>query len=83
MWGACFGAIPSGWSMWVAQAAPKQAETAGGLYVAAVQLSAAVGAMAGGAFFDRWGAQAVLLFSAVLWLASAGTVLLRLRQRPL
>ena len=37
LWGLAFGGVPVAWSSWVARAVPDQAESAGGMVVAAVQ----------------------------------------------
>lgn len=76
VWGACFGSIPSGWSTWLARMAPHQAETAGGLYVAAVQVSGALGAVGGGVVFDAWGSRAVMGLSSLTWILSSCAVLM-------
>jgi predicted MFS family arabinose efflux permease len=74
LWGAVIGPVPVLWSAWVARKVPDQAETAGGIFVAAIQLSAAVGAMAGGAVFDSSGSTGVVSLSALSWLLSAVVV---------
>ncbi len=74
LWGAVVGPVPVIWSAWVARKVPEHAETAGGIFVAAIQLSAAVGAMAGGAVFDSDGSIGVFSFSAISWLLSSFVV---------
>jgi predicted MFS family arabinose efflux permease len=69
--GAAFAPIPIAWSSWSAAAAPENTETAGGLFVAAVQLSAAIGAVGGGLMFDLKGSSGVYVLSAASWIASA------------
>jgi predicted MFS family arabinose efflux permease len=71
LWGAAFGPIPPAWSTWVARKVPQHAETGGGLYVASVQLSAAIGASLGGYAFDLRGSAAVFLMCALSWMISA------------
>lgn len=71
LWGAAFGPVAPGWSTWVAKKVPEQAETGGGLYVAAVQSSAAIGASAGGFAFDFRGSTAVFLMCCLSWGISA------------
>lgn len=68
LWGMAFGAIPVAWSNWIARSIPDQAESAGGMVVAAVQSSIAAGAAAGGLMFSHSGITGVF--------ASAGCVLL-------
>lgn len=69
--GAAFAPIPIAWSTWTASSAPDNTETAGGLFVAAVQLSAAMGAVGGGLIFDTNGSNGVYALSAVSWVGSA------------
>ena len=76
VFGAGFAPIPVAWSTWTAAIAPESTETAGGLYVASVQLSAAAGAMLGGVVFDRTGSSGVFTLSGVTWLLSALIVFL-------
>jgi predicted MFS family arabinose efflux permease len=71
LWGAAFGPIPPAWSTWVAKKVPQQAETGGGLYVAAAQTSAAIGAFGGGFAFDFRGSSAVFLMCCLSWVISA------------
>ena len=71
LWGAAFGPVPPAWSTWVAKKVPQHAETGGGLYVAAVQSSAALGAFVGGFAFDFRGSTAVFLMCCLSWVISA------------
>ncbi len=80
-WGAAFGPVSVVWSAWATRSVPDQAETAGGLLVAAIQLSAAVGAIAGGIAFDGHGPSAVFVVSAVVSLLSAIVVSIGLPLR--
>jgi len=75
-WGAAFGPVSVVWSAWATRTVPDQAETAGGLLVAAIQLSAAVGAVAGGIAFDGNGPSAVFVLSAAASLVSAAAVMI-------
>ncbi|WP_323122903.1 MFS transporter [Burkholderia alba] len=61
LWGAAFGGIPVAWSTWITRTVPDEAESAGGLMVAAVQLAIATGAAAGGVVFDSSGANGVFV----------------------
>ena len=54
-----FGAVPVAWSTWLTRTVPDEAESAGGLLVAAVQVAITVGAAGGGAIYDFKGATAV------------------------
>ncbi|CAE81061.1 MFS transporter [Bdellovibrio bacteriovorus] len=76
IFGAAFAPIPVAWSTWTANTAPESTETAGGLYVASVQLSAAVGAMLGGVAFDSIGSKGVFWMSGLSWGLSALVVFL-------
>lgn len=78
LWGLLATAAPVGWWSWVAQAMPTDAEAGGGLMVAVIQLSIALGSTVGGALFDNSGYQstfvasaAVLLFGAFLTLRTS------------
>jgi predicted MFS family arabinose efflux permease len=59
LWGMAWGAVPVAWSLWLTRVVPDQRETASGIFVAAVQISIAVGAAAGGLVFDSFGGSAV------------------------
>lgn len=66
LWGMAFGGVPVAWSTWVTRTVPDEAESAGGLIVAAVQLAIATGAAAGGVVFDANGASGVFIGAAVV-----------------
>lgn len=83
LWGAAFGPVAPGWSTWVARKVPEQAETGGGLYVAAVQSSAAIGASLGGFAFDFRGSTAVFLMCCFSWMVSALLVYQKVSPTPL
>lgn len=61
LWGMAFGGVPVAWSNWVARSVPDQAETAGGMVVAAVQSSIATGAALGGILFSISGVTGVFI----------------------
>lgn len=71
LWGASFGPVPPAWSTWIAKKVPEHAETGGGLFVASVQSSAALGAFVGGIAFDFRGSTAVFIFCGLSWAISA------------
>jgi predicted MFS family arabinose efflux permease len=78
LWGLLATAAPVGWWSWIAQAMPTDAEAGGGLMVAVIQLSIALGSTVGGVLFDSSGYQstfvasaAVLLFGAFLTLRTS------------
>lgn len=72
LWGMLATAAPTGWWTWIARTLPENAEAGGGLMVAVVQLSIALGSTAGGIVFDHlgwlsaFGLSGVLLLSAVV-----------------
>lgn len=71
LWGLAGTAAPVGWWAWIARAFPHDAEAGGGLFVAAVQTSIALGSTLGGLVFDRYGYRSTFLMSAALLAASA------------
>ncbi|MFC0409688.1 MFS transporter [Roseomonas elaeocarpi] len=79
LWGAAFGGVPVGWSTWVARAVPDQAESAGGMVVASVQLAIATGAAAGGVVFGIGGVAGVFVAAGALLLVAAVLVAARVR----
>jgi len=70
-WGLVATAAPVGWWAWVPKTFPENAEAGGGLMVAVIQLSIALGSTAGGLLLDARGFQSVFLGSAALLLISA------------
>lgn len=78
LWGATFGPVPVAWSAWVVRKVPEYAETGGGIYVAAVQFAAAVGAMVGGFAFDVSGSKGVIMLAGISWLLSSLIVACRI-----
>lgn len=77
IWGLAFGGVPVAWSAWVANSVPDQAESAGGMVVASVQGSIALGAAAGGAVFGATDIAGVFTASGVVMLAAAAWIFLR------
>lgn len=70
IWGLTFGAVPVAWSTWLARTVPDEAESAGGLLVAAIQLAIATGAAVGGLIVDVSGVAWVFIASGSLLLAA-------------
>jgi predicted MFS family arabinose efflux permease len=70
-WGLVATAAPVGWWSWLARSLPRDAEAGGGLMVAVIQLSIALGSTAGGVLFDFSGYRFTFIAAAVLLLASA------------
>ncbi|WP_428376833.1 MFS transporter [Lichenicoccus sp.] len=74
LWGMAFGGVPVGWSTWLARSVPDEAESAGGLLVAAVQLAIASGAAAGGLVFGMTGVVGVFASGGLVLLLTAGLI---------
>ena len=71
LWVMAFGGVPVAWSNWVARSVPDQAETAGGMVVAAVQSSIAAGDALGGLLFSISGVIGVFITAGcVMFLAT-------------
>lgn len=79
-WGLIATAAPVGWWSWVAKSMPESAEAGGGLMVAVVQLSIALGSTMGGMMFDSIGYQATIIFSALVLILAAWLTLQTSRQ---
>lgn len=79
LWGVAFGGIPVAWSNWVALAIPDQAETAGGMVVATVQSSIAIGAALGGIVFGMSSVHGVFIISGGVMLFAALVIILGVR----
>lgn len=71
LWGLLATAAPTGWWTWIARAQPEDAEAGGGLMVAVIQLSIALGSTAGGVVFDSLGWQSAFGLSGLLLLGAA------------
>ncbi|EOI3516769.1 MFS transporter [Cronobacter muytjensii] len=79
-WGLIATAAPVGWWTWVARTLPDNAEAGGGLMVAVVQLSIALGSTLGGLAFDHSGWRSAFLLSAGLLLLAALLAVLTARH---
>ncbi|EAQ4583562.1 MFS transporter [Salmonella enterica subsp. enterica serovar Oranienburg] len=79
LWGLISTAAPVGWWAWVPRTFPQNAEAGGGLMVAMVQLSIALGSTVGGLLFDHHGYQSTFLASAAMLIIA--TVLIFLTWR--
>lgn len=71
LWGLVATAAPVGWWSWLARSLPGNAESGGGLMVAMIQLSIALGSTIGGMLFDKSGYQITFVASAALLLVAA------------
>lgn len=73
-WGMLNSAIPVAWSAWLANGASDDPEAAGGLMVAAIQLSIMAGAGLGGLLLDGFGIEYTFIGGATLLFLSAWVV---------
>ena len=80
LWGLIATAAPTGWWTWVARTLPDDAEAGGGLMVAVVQLSIALGSTVGGFAFDHSGYQSTFIISGLLLVIAAALTLLTSRK---
>jgi predicted MFS family arabinose efflux permease len=71
LWGLIATAAPVGWWSWLARSLPKNAEAGGGLMVAMIQLSIALGSTLGGILFDVSGYRITFVASAVVLVIAA------------
>jgi len=71
LWGLVATSAPVGWWAWIARVAPAHAEVGGGLMVAVVQFSIALGSTLGGALYDRGGFALTFSLSMVILIVSA------------
>lgn len=70
VWGFVFGTVPVGWSTWVTRNLGDDAENAGGLQVAVIQLANTAGAAVGGVIFDFRGPYGPIVIAGVLMVAA-------------
>ncbi|WP_017347325.1 MFS transporter [Pantoea sp. A4] len=80
LWGLAFGAMPVGWSTWLAKVADDDAEAGGGLMVATIQFGITLGAAAGGLIVDGHGTSGVIASSGVVILLSTLLVVTQVRR---
>lgn len=80
LWGLIATAAPTGWWTWIARTLPEDAEAGGGLMVAVVQLSIALGSTIGGFAFDHSGYQSTFTLSGLLLVIAAVLALLTSRK---
>lgn len=82
-WGFAFGALPVGFQTWLVRVAPEdEAESAGGLIVAAFQIAIASGAIFGGLLVDGFGTLGVIAYATVATLVGGLGVLLLGSRSP-
>ncbi len=82
LWGLAFGTVPVAWSAWVSRHAPEEAESAGGLLVAAINMAIALGAAFGGLILDLNGVQSLFLASGSVLVLGAITVVAGVDTAP-
>jgi len=83
LWGFAFGALPVGFQTWLVRVAPvEEAESAGGLLVAAFQVAIASGAVFGGLLVEGFGTLGVIAYAAVATLVGGFGVLLLGSKSP-
>lgn len=83
LWGFAFGALPVGFQTWLVRVAPEEeAESAGGLIVAAFQIAIASGAIFGGLLVDGFGTLGVIAYATVATLIGGLGVLLLGSKSP-
>ena len=80
IWGLVSTAAPVGWWAWVPRTFPKNAEAGGGLMVAMIQLSIALGSTVGGLLFDYGGYQSTFFASGIMLMVAALLVFLTSRS---
>ena len=68
IWGFAFALIPVGWSTWITRSLSDQAEKAGSIQVAVIQLANTCGAAIGGVALDHLGLLSPLVISGALML---------------
>ena len=81
LWGLAFGAVPVAWSTWLARSIPDEAESGGGLMVAAIQLAIALGAALGGVVFDMSGPRGVFGAAGAILVLAALVIGLGVKMR--
>jgi len=76
LWGLLATAAPTGWWTWIARTLPEDAEAGGGLMVAVIQLSIALGSTAGGLVFDSLGWRSTFGLSGIILLGAVSMTFL-------
>ena len=71
IWGFAFALVPVGWSTWITRSLADQAEKAGSIQVAVIQLANTCGAAIGGVALDHLGLTSPLVISGTLMLLTA------------
>ena len=79
IWGLSFALVPVGWSTWITRSLADQAEKAGSVQVAVIQLANTCGAAIGGYALDNLGLLSPLMLSGALMLLTALLVAAKVR----
>ena len=79
IWGLLFALVPVGWSTWITRSLADQAEKAGSVQVAVIQLANTCGAAVGGYALDTLGLLSPLMLSGSLMLLTALLVAAKVR----
>ncbi|KGP42355.1 MFS transporter [Morganella morganii] len=79
IWGLVFAFIPVGWSVWITRNVSDQAEKAGSVQVATIQLANTCGAGIGGFAFDHLGLLAPVIISGGFMLLTALLVMYKVK----
>lgn len=79
IWGFAFALIPVGWSTWITRSLSDQAEKAGSIQVAVIQLANTCGAAIGGVALDPLGLLSPLVISGALMLLTGLLVAVKVR----
>lgn len=82
LWGLAGTSAPVGWWAWIARVFPDDAEAGGGLFVAVVQMSIALGSTAGGLLFDHNGYRSTFFASAAILVVCAVLTVVTARRSP-
>ena len=79
IWGFAFALVPVGWSTWITRSLSDQAEKAGSIQVAVIQLANTCGAAVGGVALDHLGLLSPLVLSGTLMLLTGVLVATKVR----
>ena len=81
IWGLAFALVPVGWSTWITRSLADQAEKAGSIQVAVIQLANTCGAAVGGYALDNLGLLSPLVISGTMMLLTALLVTFKVRVK--
>ena len=82
IWGFAFALVPVGWSTWITRSLADQAEKAGSIQVAVIQLANTCGAAVGGVALDHLGLLSPLVLSGILMLFTGLLVATKVKVNP-